>query len=288
MILWFKKMSQITRNNSFQSIRITTTILCLLCGSAWSQGASSEGNLTSDVVLVKVNGVTIPERLLDQALQASVAQGQRDSAELRTAIKSELVARELLSQEALRRGLDKKPAAQDALNAIRQSLLVDLLVNDELEKKPLTDADMQTEYNRQIKALAEISDLKQYQLKVILLKTEAEAQEVIAAAKSGRPFELLAKEKSLDPSNQNGGSLGWVLPGQVVPAISNVMVNLTKGSVSVAPIQTSGGWNVIKVEDTRPFVPPGFEESKPQVRAALIQSRRSALLSDLAKAAKID
>ena len=147
---------------------------------------------------------------------------------------------------------------------------------------------MQAEYDRQIKALAEIRDLKQYQLKVVLLKTEAEAQEVIVAARSGRSFEMLAKEKSLDPSNQNGGGLGWVLPGQVVPAISNVMVNLTKGAVSVSPIQTPGGWNVIKVEDTRPFVPPGFEESKPQVRAALVQSRRSALLSDLVKAAKID
>ena len=107
----------------------------LLCGDVWGQNAKSEVNRQESAALVKVNGVAIPERLLDQSIRSAVAQGQKDSAELRTAIKSELVARELLSQEALRRGLDKKPAAQDALNAIRQSLLVDLLVNDELEKK---------------------------------------------------------------------------------------------------------------------------------------------------------
>ena len=57
--------------------------------------------------------------LMDRNVQANVAQGQRDTPELRAAVKQELVARELMAQEAQKRGLDKLPATQEALTAMR-------------------------------------------------------------------------------------------------------------------------------------------------------------------------
>ena len=100
-----------------------------------------------------VNGVAISARLMEQNVQANVAQGQRDTPELRAALRQELVARELMTQEAQKRGLDKLPATQDALQTLRQNLLIELVLNDEFTKNPITDAELKTEYERQVKAL---------------------------------------------------------------------------------------------------------------------------------------
>ena len=59
--------------------------------------------------MASVNGVAIPEALLTQNVNANLAQGQKDSPELRQVIKDELINREVLAQESARLGLDKTP-----------------------------------------------------------------------------------------------------------------------------------------------------------------------------------
>ena len=78
-----------------------------------------------------------------------------------------------------------------------------------------------------------------------------------------------------------------VLPSQILPALANVMVNLNKGSVTVAPIQTQNGWHILKVEDKRAFKVPTYEESKDRVRMGLMQKMRNNYLAQLRKDAKI-
>ena len=98
----------------------------------------------------------------------------------------------------------------------------------------------------------------------------------------------MAQEYSIDQASKgNGGQLGWVLPGQVVPAVANVIVNLNKGAVTNAPIQTQGGWVIVKVDDKRTFKFPTFEESKPQLRQAIIQQYLSETVKKLRESAKI-
>ena len=97
--------------------------LCLSAGFLSSFAVQS-----SDAPVAVVNGVSIAARLMDRNVQANVAQGQKDTPELRAALKQELVARELMAQEAQKRGLDKLPATQDALTAMRQNLLIEVVI----------------------------------------------------------------------------------------------------------------------------------------------------------------
>ncbi len=253
--------------------------LALCAGVACSAGAA-EGPVAV------VNGASIPARLMERNVQASVAQGQLDSPALRAALRQELIARELMVQEALRRGLDKRPEAEDALLVQRQNLLLDLLLQDELAKAPVTDADLRQEYDRQVKLLG-TGDLQQYQLATVVLGTEAQAREVMAALRAGQSFEAQAKARSLDPSKERGGELGWVLPDQITPAISNVLVNLSAGAVSAAPIQVGPYWHVIKLLAKRSYQVPSFDDSKQQLQLALAQNRRLQLLKKLQDAARI-
>ena len=142
-----------------------------------------------------------------------------------------------------------------------------------------------TEYKRQLVLL---EDVEEYQVSNIVLETEALALEVLKAIKSGQSFEQLAKDKSIDASRANGGSLGWLLPNQLITPLAALVVNLNPGTVAVAPIATQAGWQVIKLQGKRKFTPPSLEDSKPQLVRALLMNYRSEYIQKLVKVAKIE
>lgn len=244
------------------------------------------GVCAADTPVAVVNGVVIPARLMERHSKANVAQGQADSPVLRSALKQELIARELMVQEAVRRGLDKREETEDALLVLKQNLLIDVLLRDEFGKQPVKDEDLKAEYDRQVK-LIKSNDLQQYQLSVIVLDADAQARSVLADIKAGQSFSAMARKHSVDASKEKGGDLGWLLVEQMTPAISNVVVNLAVGSVSAVPIQIGSLWYLVKVSAKRAYEVPTLHDSKTQLQAAVIQARRAALLKKLLDAAKI-
>lgn len=267
------------------NLSMKKSIAVLVAGLALSGFAYAEdkSKLPSGAAAV-VNGVTISDKTLDKIVKANVAQGQKESPELRKVILDELVARELFIQAANKQGLDKTPEVQERLAQLRQDLLIAALEGDYLKKHPITDSDLKAEYDRQINL---IGDSQEYNLKQIIVASEADAKAIISALKRGESFEQLAKEKSLDPSKAQGGNLGWVLAKQIIPEIANVLANMSRGSLTAAPIQTNLGWHVIKLEDSRQFKAPTFEESKVRVQQTLMQNKRIELLGKLREGAKI-
>jgi len=161
---------------------------------------------------------------------------------------------------------------------------VDLAFGDYLAKHPVSEADLRALYDRQLKELA---DVQQYKLSLITVANEAEAKAFLAKLQKGEPFAKVAREKSIDGSKKDGGALEWVIPAQIVPAIVTVIVNVPKGSIAAAPIQTSTGWNIVKVDDKRPFKAPSFEDSKNQLANLLAQQLRMEYAQKLRTAAKI-
>jgi peptidyl-prolyl cis-trans isomerase C len=129
--------------------------------------------------------------------------------------------------------------------------------------------------------------MQQYQLRLLVLSTEAQARAAIRDINKGQSMEQLVRQSSTDPSRANGGLLDWLLPNQMLPMVSNVVENLSKGKLSAAPIQAPNGWNVVRVEDVRTFTPPKFEDATAQLRASLIQQRRAAYLNQLRESAKL-
>jgi peptidyl-prolyl cis-trans isomerase C len=253
---------------------------------AWSVSLNAQDKLPSGVAAI-VNGVAIPESAVEQNVKTNLDQGKKDTTELRRIIKEELINREILAQEATKRGLDKTPDAQIQFALYRKIYLVEALLNDYLKRHPVSDADLKAEYDRQMASLGDPNSVQQYKLSHIVLASETDARAVLTELRKGESFDKLAREKSINPSKENGGSLGWLLPGQVIPAISNVMVNLNKGGVSAAPIETSVGWQIIKVEDLRPYKAPSLDEVKNQIREALVQQRRLEYVKELVQSAQI-
>ena len=78
----------------------------------------------ADKPLATVNGVPIKQALFEQALKQAVAQGNPDSPQLREALTSQLIARELFVQDAAKQGLDKDPEVLAVVEETKRSAMV--------------------------------------------------------------------------------------------------------------------------------------------------------------------
>jgi peptidyl-prolyl cis-trans isomerase C len=266
---------------AFQLIAIATGLI--MSSSLLAQTSPAP---TPDV-LITVNGKAITKSLLDQLVTVNKSQGQADTPELRRALIDELIHRELVAQDAVAKKLDKSAQARLQLQQARQNVLIDLGMAHYLAKNPIDEAALRAEYQRQTSALAAMGPLQQYQLRLLVVPTEAQARDAIRQINQGQSMETWVKDASTDVSRNNGGLMDWLLPNQMLPGIANVVVNLSKGQVTAAPIQTPSGWNVLRVENIRPFVIPQFEESLEQLRASLVQQRRATYLAQLRASANI-
>lgn len=234
--------------------------------------------------VAKVNGVGIPQQQLDLLIKNLVAQGRPDSPEMRDAVKQQMINRELMTQEATKRGLDKNPEVAARLFFSRQDVLTNAYLQEVLKKNPVTDDAVKKEYER-IKA----QSAKEFKVRHILVEKEDEAKEIIAQIKKGASFEKLAAEKSNDPgSKTNGGDLDWSQPGRFVKPFGDAMTKLKKGQMTDAPVQTTFGWHIIRVDDERAAKLPGFDEAKPQLQQMLQNQAAEKAIADLRAKAKIE
>ena len=233
--------------------------------------------------LATVNNRPIPKAREEAWIKQLQQQGQQDSPQLREMVKQELIRREVFLQEAQRRGLSEKPEVKFQLDVQRQNTLIQALMRDEMEKKPITDADVQKVYEEQ---KAKGGD-KEYSARHILVEKEDEAKQIIEQLKKGAKFEELAK-KSKDPgSAANGGDLDWAGPDGFVKPFSDAMVKLEKGKFTDTPVQTQYGWHVIRLDDVRDTQFPPLQQVQGQIREMLQQQRVQAFATELQKKAKI-
>ena len=265
------------------------TIFAAFLSFSQASFAADKPTKANDVdFFATVNGSPLTNGLLDLNVKAALGQGQKDSPELKNALKDELINRELLTQESIRQGLDKDIDFRDQIAQLKQTLMIQAFLENHFQKNPITDAKLREEYDRQRKLIGEGASATQYRLSQIIVSTETDAIDLTRRIQKGELFGKLAQEYSIDQSSKvNGGQIGWVLPGQVVPPVANVIVNLNKGAITNAPIQTQGGWVIVKVDDKRPFKFPTFDEAKPQLRQAIVQQYLAETVKKLRESAKI-
>lgn len=87
-------------------------------------------------------------------------------------------------------------------------------------------------------------------IRVNEVTSEADAKAKIDRIKdrldAGAKFEEMAKLNSEDATSSKGGDLGWISPGDTVPAFEEAMNKLPLNEVS-APVRSPFGWHLIEV-----------------------------------------
>jgi len=231
-----------------------------------------------------VNGKPVPTTRLNALKQQIERSGRPVNEAMMGQIKDELIAREIFMQEARKRGLDATEDYKNQLELARQGILIRELFADYQKKNPVTDAEIQAEYDK----FAAANGGKEYHTRHILVETEDQAKALIAEIRKGGKFEELAKKHSKDPgSGANGGDLDWANAGSYVPEFSGAMVKLGKGEMTDAPVKSQFGWHIIRVDDVREAQLPKLEEIKPQIAQQLQQQKLARYQEELRSKARI-
>ena len=259
--------------------KITQIAAALAIGASMSVSA-----LAADKAFVKVNGASVSQNLADAFIAEQKAKGAPESAELRNAVREELIRRELLLQEAKKAGLDKKPDIAAQAEAAKQAILIRSYVQEYVKKNPIKDEQLKAEYEK-IKTQVGSTE---YKASHILVKEEDEAKTIVENLKKGAKFSELAKQ-SIDPgSKESGGDLGWAAPSNYVKPFSDAMTSLTKGKYTETPIKSEFGYHIIMLEDTRPTTFPSFDEVKPRLQQQAQTQQITKMVDGLRAKAKVE
>ena len=232
-----------------------------------------------------VNGVAVPRSRMEFMMQQQAARGTADNDQTRAMVRDELVNREVVAQEAQRAGMAKTPEVLTQLDLARQEILVSAFIRDWVRKHPITDDDVQKEYER---AKTQTGD-KEYKARHILLETEDQAKGMIAELKKGGKFDELATKNSKDNGTKDrGGDLDWNVPSVFDPQFAEAMVKLEKGKYTETPVRTRYGFHVIQLDDARQVKFPAFAEVRPRIQQQLVQGKVEGLVRELRAKAKIE
>jgi peptidyl-prolyl cis-trans isomerase C len=219
----------------------------------------------------------VSSRLGDQARQVNLNQQQM------SILFGEYVNRELIFQDAVKKGLDKAPEVTSVMDNLRRNVVASYAVR-QMVSTPISDDELEKAYKRLMS-----KPTKEYKARHILVDSESGAQQVIAALDKGTPFEQVAKDKSIDkPTAEKGGEIGWISAEQFPPALRDVVVDLKKGTYSKKPVKTDFGWHVVRVDDVRIVPAPAFADVKEELRRRLHNESLSQYIDQLRKAGQIE
>ena len=265
----------------------TLALLAAGCGNngdAPTSANTADTNGDDGTAVAIVNGASIPEsRLASYASAAQVAGGLQG--EQRLAIIENMINSELISQQAQKDGMREE--LREQLIIAEQTVLGRAYITRFLDDNPITEADIDALYE----SLTQGADASEYNVAHILVDDEGQANallaQVLAAPDS---FGEVAAENSKDPgSAQNGGNIGWIAPGSLVPPFAEAMQKTPKGKIYPEVVQTNFGWHIILVEDIRAAsIPPLDDQLRGQLRQQAQAQKVQAHLQELADAATIE
>ena len=270
--------------------------------------------VSDDDALVYVNGVAITKA----TVTAEIAKlpefyQQLGEEELQSALLEQLIAKELILQEAEAKGITLTNAevdeyiaealveagltmedfeAQLSLNGqtiddIKADLESTLIVNNLAEQEgqvEVTDEDVEAYFNENSDSLI------QYHASHILVcwegktsctqeRTQEEAEAIVAEIQTeldlGEDFASLAEEYSDGPSASVGGELGWFGQGQMVPEFEEATAALNVGEIS-EQVETDFGYHVIILNDKK----DSFEDFEEELKETLENQELQTALED--------
>ena len=134
------------------------------------------------------------------------------------------------------------------------------------DSKKVTDQDIEAYYEKNKKRFAQP---ERRDLRVVLTKTEAKAQEAKQALEDGDSFKQVAKQYSIDEASKaQGGKLPAITKGQQEKAFDEAIFSADKGEL-VGPVKTQFGWYVFEVDKITEASQQTLEQSKETVRNLL-------------------
>ena len=247
--------------------------------------------------------------------QISMTGRQPDEKEMQTLkqrILDNLIGRELLRQETVKRGIKADDAEVNAqLDAVKKGTTPENFANS-LKQMNMTEPELKDYFASQI-TIKKLVD-KDLASKIVVTPEEVKAfydgnldvfktPEMVRAShilvkvdktasdeekakalekiktiqkriKSGEDFATVAKEVSDCPSKDNGGDLNFFHKGQMVAPFENAAFSMKQGEISDI-VETEFGYHIIKLTDRKTAGTMSFDEVKSRIEQHLKNEKMS-------------
>ena len=120
-------------------------------------------------------------------------------------------------------------------------------------------------------------------VRIVLTKTEAQANASQEGNRIGQDFASVAKSKSIDPtSKNNGGELKGVVKGQEEKALDEAIFSAKKGMLG-GPVKTPFGYYIYEVTSTTPGSSQTLAQSEAAIKEQLASTGQQSALSKFVK-----
>jgi len=173
----------------------------------------------------------------------------------------DILAKQKLSMQEFSKNLAKEGKSLDSVKKeIRGQMMRARLLRREVKSKILVSDEEIGEYynkNRQEYEGKETVRIKQILLvlppntdKTIIAKVKNEAMQLHKRIKNGESFDLLALNYSQGPAAAQGGDVGFIGRGTIIPEVEAAAFSLPMGQVSEV-IESSVGFHIIQVVDKK-------------------------------------
>lgn len=267
---------------------LLATTLALAVAACGRKDAPDRPPEAGDTAVARIDGkpVWASDVKREATAQGLIGEGEPldVSSDLFHQVLDEVVDQKLLAAEAVKRKLDEDPAARRRIDAARERILGDMLV-EQVVAKAVTETAVKGLYDEQLRLSKQSDELRARQ---ILLTSQADGESVKKLLASGAAFDALAMERSQDAATRfNGGDLGYFTMDVMPDAYGAALKDAKAGDI-VGPFKTDDGWAVVKVEDRRPEKPITLEAARPQIVRFLTYDQVRDTLERLRGGAKVD
>lgn len=176
------------------------------------------------------------------------------------------------------------------LRDVREQVTVGLIL-EKLVAKEMSEKELRGYFNQNKESFAQP---EQVGCRRIVVKSEAEAKDILKELEKGADFAQLAKEKSTDvQTKERGGDLGFLSReqmerGELGKEFAESAFSLKVGELSRIIKTPLGDYQIIKVGGRIPRQPATFKNSRERIEGMLIAQRTQGYLEELKDKAKIE
>jgi peptidyl-prolyl cis-trans isomerase C len=240
--------------------------------------------------LVRINNVSISLEEFRQMSEGQPLEGKirlLNEKGLRDYLDNYVITREVLYQEAKKKGLDKKKEIMAKVEDFRRAMVIDALLEEALRgKDEASDSEIQRYYKENEDRFTEPHEVK---IRHIVVNSEPILKEVLMKLSKGEGFEKLASTYNIDKSREDGGNLGYIRRGQLAPSFvqfEEAAFSLRKKGEISEVIKTVYGYHIIQLDDRKGTALKPFDQVKGKIRFFLQAKKKQDVYLEYVKEAK--
>jgi peptidyl-prolyl cis-trans isomerase C len=226
-----------------------------------------------DFVVATVNGISIMDSELERTISTYKKKaGKREvSPQEKKQLIRNLIKRRLILQQGAAQDLRHEKSIINKVRSYEENLIIAQFLRDEVGSMLKVSEEEIKKYYQENRH--KFSLPRRVKARHILLRTQEDAEKVLTRLKAGEDFGQLAKDFSIDlPGALEGGTMGIIEKGTILPELEKVLFTLNKGDFSDI-VASKYGFHILTADEIIPASFRSFDEVKEEIKRTIISQK---------------